>query len=205
MYVPNHFQPQNLEEVEKFLKENTFATLVSYQDGKPIASHIPLLLVEKENGQKVLWGHISKANPQWKNIEEQEEVLAIFTDAHTYISSSWYNHVNVPTWNYIAVHAYGKAKIIEGDTLYQSVKDLVEKYEGGNQPRFHMEDLNEADMRRQLRGITGLEMSLDRVEASFKLSQNRNPEDHQNVIKQLENRGDDHSQRIADEMKKFKK
>ena len=182
MYVPNHFKSQSLEQVKAFIKENSFAILISYQEGKPVATHIPLILVEKPEGKQVLWGHVSKANPQWKNIEAQEEVLAIFSGPHTYVSSSWYNHPNVPTWNYIAVHVYGKVKIMEGDALYESVETLVEKYEAGSQPRFHMKDLPEADLKRQMRGITGLEMSVERLEASLKLSQNRSLEDFQNVI-----------------------
>lgn len=204
MYTPVHFRPESIEAVQAFVKENSFAILVSYQDGKPIASHIPLLLVEREDKQ-VLWGHISKANPMWENIEGQEEVLAIFSEPHTYISSSWYNHVNVPTWNYIAVHIYGRVKIIDGEMLHQSIFDLVEKYEAGNEKRFHLSDLTEKDLKRQMHGIVGLELAVERVEASFKLSQNRKPEDFENIIRALHKRGDAQSEQIAAEMAKLKK
>jgi transcriptional regulator len=205
MYVPNHFKAQSPEEVKAFIKANSFAILVTTQDGRPIATHIPLLLVEKKDGALTLQGHISKANPQWKNIEAQTEVLAIFSEPHAYISSSWYGHVNVPTWNYIAVHVYGKVQILKGEMLEQSIADLVEKYEFGRETRFHLQDLSPTDLKRQLRGIVGLELSMDRVEASYKLSQNRNAEDHQNVIDQLEQSGGAQEKAIAEAMKKWKK
>ena len=202
MYTPLHFQAKDLKEVRAFIKEYSFAILVSYQDGKPIATHIPLLLVERD-GKELLWGHISKANPQWKNIENQE-VLAIFSEPHTYVSSSWYQDPNVPTWNYIAVHAYGQASLLEGEQLYQSVADLVEKYEAGNTNRFHLSDLSDQDLKRQLRGIVGLEIKITRLEASFKLSQNRKPQDHQTIIEKLEKQGDEHAVNIAAAMRKNK-
>ena len=82
-----------------------------------------------ENGEDVLVGHMSKLNPQWGNFHDNEEVLAIFNGPHTYVSSSWYEKENVPTWNYIAVHVYGKIKIIVGAELLNSLRKLVDKYE----------------------------------------------------------------------------
>lgn len=202
MYTPPHFQAKDLEEVKDFIKAHSFAILVSYQENRPIATHIPLLLVEDEE-QQVLWGHISKANPQWQNIETQE-VLAIFSEPHTYVSSSWYQDPNVPTWNYIAVHAYGQASLLEGAQLYRSVADLVEKYESSITDRFHLADLSEQDLKRQLRGIVGIQIQISRLEASFKLSQNRKPQDHQTIIEKLEKRGDEHSITIAAAMRKNK-
>lgn len=117
MYVPPLYKAQSTEEVKAFLQANPFGILVSVQRGKPVATHIPLMLVHNHEGKQVLWGHVSKANEQWNNLLDQEKVLAIFTGPHTYISSSWYSHENVPTWNYIAVHVYGKVRFIEGQVL----------------------------------------------------------------------------------------
>ena len=92
---------------------------------KSIATHIPLELSKNKLGKDILQGHVSKANPQWHHFKNNTEVLAIFTGPHGYISSSWYDFEEVPTWNYIAVHVYGTIKIIEGEELYNSLKQLV--------------------------------------------------------------------------------
>jgi len=94
-----------------------------------LATHIPIPLDKNENGNSILVGHISKSNPQWKNFINDNEVLAIFNGPHSYISSSWCDHENVPTWNYIAVHIYGKIKIIEGEKLIEPLTNLLDKYE----------------------------------------------------------------------------
>src|SRR5258705_824077 len=112
MYVPGYSRNDNIEEVKSFIKENSFAILVSNGSNKLHATHIPLELSTNENGKDILTGHISKANRQWKNFADNDRVLVIFNGPHAYVSSSWYDHENVPTWNYIAVHIYGTIKII---------------------------------------------------------------------------------------------
>ena len=126
MYIPKPFNDSTPEEVSTFLKEHSFGILVNQTNGKLWATHIPMELAKNEDGKDVLEGHISKGNPQWKEFEKEPEVLAIFQGPHAYISSSWYNHENVPTWNYVAVHVYGKLKIIEGERFYQSLKNLID-------------------------------------------------------------------------------
>src|SRR5436190_23118671 len=119
MYVPGYSRNQNIDEVKEFIKENSFGILVSSGSSKLHATHIPLELSTNGNGKDILTGHISKANPQWKNFNGSDRVLVIFNGPHAYVSSSWYDHENVPTWNYIAVHVYGIIKIIEGEKLLQ--------------------------------------------------------------------------------------
>src|SRR4051812_15778197 len=118
MYVPKQFKNNEPAQIKDFIRKNGFAILVSQCEGKIVATHLPLEL--NEDGEK-LSGHISRANPQWKNFDQGTEVLAIFNGPHAYISSSWYNHENVPTWNYIAVQVYGKIAIIEGEELVRSM------------------------------------------------------------------------------------
>ncbi len=113
MYTPPYYKNENVENVLDFVEKNSFGILISQSNSKLLATHIPLEFDKNENGQTILVGHISKANPQWKNFINDSNVLAIFNGPHSYISSSWYDHENVPTWNYIAVHIYGKVKIIE--------------------------------------------------------------------------------------------
>src|SRR6187402_3094913 len=107
MYIPREYKNEDLASVKEFIQSNGFAILVSEAEGKPWATHLPLVLDTNSEGKDILFGHISKANKQWKDFDPDKEVLAIFSGPHAYISSSWYDHVNVPTWNYLAVHIYG--------------------------------------------------------------------------------------------------
>ena len=108
MYIPQHYRNENLKEVREFIINNSFGILINQIDGKPWATHIPLELDKDSNGKDILYGHIAKANPQWKYFDDASEVLCIFNGPHSYVSSSWYKEEEVPTWNYIAVHIYGK-------------------------------------------------------------------------------------------------
>ncbi len=185
MYIPKLFEVTDYTIIEKFVKENGLATLITKSSTYPIGTHVPLDLVINENGHKVLWGHISKANQQWKTFEKDENVLAIFlSPVHSYISSSWYNHPNAPTWNYLSVHISGKIKIIEGDKLWESVRRLTNQYEQNSQNPVSLDTLPES-VQNQMNGIVGFEISIEKIEAAFKLSQNRNDEDFENIIKQL--------------------
>lgn len=202
MYVPSMFSAKSLKDVEAYMKKNSFATLISQgAGGRPIGTHIPLQYVEKR-GKEFLYGHIAKANQQKLSFDEDQNLLAIFMETHAYISSSWYDHINVPTWNYIAVHVYGKARIITGKELYESIDNLVNEYESDRPNRFHLTDFDEEQLDAHLNGLVGFEMSVDQVEASYKLSQNRKDEDYFEIVKQLEATGDALSIHIADEMKK---
>ena len=129
MYIPDLYKNEDQEAIRTFLKANAFGILINQTNGRLWATHIPLELEINKEGEDVLMGHISKENPQWTAFESNDEVLAVFTGPHSYISSSWYDHENVPTWNYMAVHVYGTIKIMEGEELLASLKELTNKYE----------------------------------------------------------------------------
>jgi len=204
MYIPKVNRNTDINELRSFLKENSFAILVSLHEGRPWATHIPLELDTDKEGNNVLNGHLSRANPQWKEFENHCEVLAIFHGPNAYISSSWYDHENVPTWNYIAIHIYGKVRIVEGDELLGFLKKQVDKHEKNSLHPVSVEKMSPAYIETEMKGIVGLQIKIDEVQASYKLSQNRNAANFENVIKELENRGDAHSIKIAEEMKKRK-
>jgi transcriptional regulator len=199
MYTPKHFKPDDDAAVLEFIKHNGFGTLVSHVDGKLWATHLPLLL--SANGG-TLTGHVSRGNKAWKDFNTDQEVLAIFQGAHTYISSSWYDHENVPTWNYTAVHVYGKVRIIGEDQLRQSLKVLVDKYEKDSERPVTVEKLSGEYMKKALLGIVGFEIEIARIEAAYKLSQNRDEVNYHSIIRELEKRGDQQSADVAAEMKK---
>lgn len=122
MYTPDLYKNENPEEIRTFLKENSFGILINQTNGKLCATHIPIELELNAEGKEILQGHISKLNPQAEGFTANDEVLAVFTGPHSYISSSWYDHENVPTWNYIAVHVYGKIKIVDYETSVEQLK-----------------------------------------------------------------------------------
>ena len=206
MYIPEHFKEKDPAEIEQLIREHGFATLVSAKNQWPVASHIPLELIIKDSGEWILSGHVSKANPQWKDFENDPHVLAIFMGPHAYVSPSWYNHKNVPTWNYMAVHVYGKVMILEGEQLKTSLGKMMARYEHlhAGQP-MKMEDIPAQILEKDLNGVVAFEIKIDRIEAAGKLSQNRDVESYQSVIDHLKTSEAYDSKRVAEEMEKRKK
>ena len=194
MYIPKLYREEDKEKILEFLKQNNFPALVTHDGEKPIATHLPVEVIEAEDGALTIVGHMSRANPQWKSFGEQE-VLLIFQGAHTYISPRWYDHVNVPTWNYMMAHLYGKVRLVEEDELYSLMSRLVQKHEV--QTSYNLESLPEDFVKKEMKGIVGFTVDVTRVEASYKLSQNRNDADHKNIVRELEGRGDEQSAGVA--------
>ena len=182
MYRPNAFQEDDLDKLVTFMKANSFATLVSILDGIPSASHIPLVVKIDEDVIKLV-GHLAKQNPHWQAFSVAES-LAIFTGAHSYISPTLYEkHESVPTWNYIAVHAYGFPKIITFDDapelMDEMINDMVETYEADY--KSHWQSLSSKYREGMMNGIVGFEIIVTRLEGKYKLSQNKSQIDQQNV------------------------
>lgn len=201
MHIPQHYKNENTEAVRAFIHDNGFAILISQVDGKPWATHIPLFLDKNSDGKDILIGHISRSNKQWKDFETNEEVLAIFSGPHAYVSSSWYDHENVPTWNYVAVHVYGNLRIVEGEQLKNQLAKLVDKYEAGMQNPVSVAGMSKEFVNREMRGIVGFEIEITGIQAAMKLSQNRDEKNYDRVVKALEARGDVNSSEIAKLMK----
>jgi len=200
MYIPELYKNEDPEEIQNFIHNNGFGILVNQTDGKPWATHIPLLL-EVNNGKQSLVGHVSRENPQAESFKMNDHVLAIFTGAHTYISSSWYDHENVPTWNYLAVHVYGNLKIHSLDESIEALKRLVDKYESKSENPVRVEELSTKTML-QARGIVSFEIEITAINAKKKLSQNRDDKNYENIISELEKSNDNQALDIAKEMKK---
>ena len=205
MFIPKIYQNHNIEEIQDFIKHNGFAILVSQLHQKLWATHIPMLLEKNEKGEDVLQGHISKANLQSEIFAEGVEVLAIFNGPHSYVSSSWYNHENVPTWNYIAVHVYGNIKPLEGDKLFAHLTQLTDKYEQKSQNPVSVQRLSLDFLKRELKGLVGFEIEIQDIQAAYKLSQNRNEHDFSNIITNLEQQNDAPSKAVAQSMLNLKR
>ncbi|WP_190809159.1 FMN-binding negative transcriptional regulator [Flagellimonas sp. S3867] len=195
MYIPHYYKNENVDEVKTFLKENSFGILVNQVDGKPWATHIPLELDRNGQGRDVLEGHISKANPQWKTFEESKEVLCIFNGPHAYISSSWYQEEEVPTWDYIAVHVYGKLVVLNAEETMESLHKLVNKYERDSKNPVSLHDMSPKTLR-QVNGVVGFQIEITDIQAAYKLSQTR-PQDHAKIVSELSEKDDLGSNAIA--------
>lgn len=204
MYIPELYKNENPEEIKSFLKNNSFGILVNQTEEKLWGTHIPLELETNLQGKEVLFGHISKENPQSDSFENNKEVLAIFNGPHSYISSSWYDHENVPTWNYIAVHVYGKVRVITGKEMLFAMKKLVDKYEVSSKNPVRIENLS-PEIMCQISGIVAFEIEITEIQAVKKLSQNRDDKNHKTIISELENQNNSNSNAIADAMKKERK
>lgn len=195
MYIPHYYKNENVDEVKTFLKENSFGILVNQVDGKPWATHIPLELDTDDHGKDVLEGHISKANPQWKAFETSKEILCIFNGPHAYVSSSWYQEEEVPTWDYIAVHVYGKLKVLSEEETMESLHKLVNKYEKDSKNPISLNDMSSKTLR-QVKGVVGFSIEITDIQAAYKLSQTR-PQDHAKIVSELSERKDPGSKLIA--------
>ncbi len=184
MYIPHYYKNENIEEVKDFIKQNSFGILLSTNEGKIIGSHIPLELEMDQNGNEVLYGHVSKANKQWRSFSEATEILCIFQGPHSYVSSSWYEIEEVPTWNYISVHIYGTLQMIEEEELRYSLNLLVNKYERNVEKPIRLSELSDKTMK-QVKGIVGFKISINEIQAAYKLSQTRSEKDYDEIVHKL--------------------
>lgn len=199
MYIPKNYREEDVQSVLAFLRENEFTTLVVNDGKRPVASHLLMEVVE-EDGNIMIFGHMSRANPLWKLLDPNREVLVIFQGPHAYISATWYNHVNVPTWNYVSVHAYGKPELVtEHDEVYALLSRLVKRHEGASD--YRMESLPQDFVEKEMKGVVAFKLDVTRLEAAYKLSQNRNDEDYKNIIIELERREDELSAGVAAAMR----
>ncbi|MDP4148326.1 MAG: FMN-binding negative transcriptional regulator [Bacteroidota bacterium] len=199
MYIPRRYEEKDKEKIFRFIREYSFGILISTKDGLPVGTHIPLLLHRNAAGEDVLTGHISRGNEQKSTLTDGATVLVIFNGPHAYVSPRWYTRLNVPTWDYIAVHVYGQIRIIQGAELKDALSRLTDNYEQHQPHPVKMDEIPEKTLDDDLRGILGFEIGIREIQAAYKLSQNRDEESYHNVITQLAAK-DEMAQKIAAEM-----
>ncbi|MCC7377318.1 MAG: FMN-binding negative transcriptional regulator [Verrucomicrobiales bacterium] len=188
MYTPGPFQVSDLEKLSALMREHSFATLITHDGDAPFATHLPMLYRPDPSGSTAgtLMAHMARANPQWRHFDHASQVLAVFHGPHAYISPTWYSQTPaVPTWNYAAVHAYGRATLIEdADRVVTLLRQTLSFYEPD--PATPWSVLMPDDYRDHLiKGIVAFEIAIQRLEGKFKLSQNRAAGDIQGVFKAL--------------------
>ena len=203
MYIPPKYRIEDAEEVKRFLQQNSFGALVSLVDEKLTATHLPWHLIENEAGDWFLQAHMAKANPQWKTIEENSEVMLMFQGAHTYVTSRWYSEENAPTWNYQAVHVYGKARVTSKSDLEAILTKSLLQYEAAMPNPLYYEHLSDALKENFLKAIVGIEITITDIQAKYKLSQNRTVFDFNHIIQELEKGTDAQAHEVAKEMRRL--
>jgi len=199
MYIPNSNLMTNRTEAIEFMKRFSFATIVSAKDNNPIATHLPFI-VALRNNNITLTSHFAKANEHWKSIENTQS-LVIFIEPHAYISPKHYEkELNVPTWNYISVHAYGQAKIItEEQKVFEILENTIDNYESSYKQQWN--GLPDEYKLRMSTAIVAFEIVVQDLQAKKKLSQNKTENEQRKIIDTLSKSNEQNEQLIAEYMK----
>ncbi|HEX3862960.1 MAG TPA: FMN-binding negative transcriptional regulator [Stellaceae bacterium] len=204
VYLPPAFTETRADVLIAHIEHHDFGLLVSQGPQGMIASQIPFLVEQRDDGRVYLLGHLARQNPQVADLDGVSEALAIFQGPHAYISPSWYAAgPSVPTWNYASVHAYGTVRSIADPSwlrvLLQRLSERHEAREPGGPWR--MGDQPEPYLASMLNGIVGVEIAVERLEGKFKLSQNRPTVDRPRIIAALERRDSSESRAVAQLMR----
>lgn len=200
MYIPPYYKEDDQGKLLEFMKVHNFALLVSSANNAPVATHLPFVIEQREN-KIFLISHMAKANPQWKTFSNND-LLIVFQGPHAYISPSHYEkQQNVPTWNYIAIHAYGKAKLIEDpEDVFNLMERTIHNFEKDFYKQWKSLDSNYVNG--MLKAIIAFEIEVTKLEGKFKLSQNKTKNEQQNIISSLEKSDDSVQKELVKEMKK---
>ncbi len=204
MYSPTHYKENREDLVHEVIRDFSFATLISVTKEGPVMSHLPVIYDAEKN---VLVSHCARANPHWKFFNEKNPVTVIFHGPHAYISPAWYqpDPDNVPTWNYVAIHITGIARVIEDeDQAWRLMNRLVNHYEDFYKTGWKLPSEPNDRLKRDLqKGITVFEISMGKIDSKFKLSQKQNPEDRKSVIENLPQYSSEQGRWVAEFMKRI--
>jgi transcriptional regulator len=201
MYVPPHFAESDPAKLHAFIEANSFGLLVSQVAGVPFATHLPFLFDRTAGPHGTLLGHMARANPHWRELAGQP-ALAVFSGPHAYVSPTWYEVENVvPTWNYVAVHATGRAAVVEDrSALLDILQRSVAFYEAAL-PRPWTFDGSSAFAARMVGHIVGFRIEVERLEGKWKLNQNHPAGRRKKVADTLHERGGDDARAVAELMR----
>jgi transcriptional regulator len=189
MYVPKHNQNEDRAALLAYMRAYSFAALATCGPGGLMATHLPFV-VEERDGRITLLAHMARANPQWRDFAAAGDALVIFMQPHAYVSPRHYDsRQNVPTWNYVAVHAYGRPALIEE----RAAKiELQQKLIRQHDPAYlaQMAELPESYLDARLGAIVSFSLVVTRIDARYKLSQDKNAAERERIARELEVGGD---------------
>lgn len=199
MYIPPKFKLKDEAQIRAYIRQYPFATLITAAENYPIATHLPFI-IEQEGEQWYLLSHLAKANPQWKGLATQQP-LVVFQEPHAYISPTYYEkEENVPTWNYIAVHVYGKVEmLLETKQAVEVLEKTIAVFEKSFQGQW--ENLDEGYKKRLLNGMVAFRIKINKLEAKEKLSQNKTAQEQQTISDALLDTSDSSAQQLGEIMK----
>jgi transcriptional regulator len=198
MYLPTRFDCQDKVAIRSIIENNPLATIITCEQNEPFISHLPLVLEENEEKDWILVGHMARPNQHWKKIAGSTSTI-IFHGPNAYITPKWYEHNDVPTWNYATIHLKGVTTLISDtngiELCLKKLSDVSEKNSSDPWDFWIPDDLSGTSQLSS--AIVGFKISITEVKAKFKLSQNRSPKDLEGILKGLEARQDAKSSEIA--------
>lgn len=206
MYNAKPHQEHDLERLHQQMLQTRLALLVSHGEQGLLATHLPVLLDPHEGAYGTVYAHLARANPQWQVLEQGDEALLVFAGADAYVSPSYYpskaeHHKVVPTWNYLAVHAYGAVEVIQdAPRLLDIVTRLTDRHEQGRAEPWKVTDAPRDYIDGMLRAIVGIRLPIARLQGARKLSQNRSAEDIKGVREGLAASADHLDNQLAAQM-----
>jgi len=201
MYIPKRYLTENRHEIIAFMKQYSFATIVTVKDNFQTATHLPFTITE-QGETLLLTSHFARANKQWEEVL-CNQVLVIFNEPHAYISPGFYDSkLSVPTWNYIAVHAYGVGEIItDQDKAFQTLETMIDSYEAAYKTQW--EQLPADFKNKMLKGIVPFQITVTELQAKKKLSQNKTEEERQRIIDAFSASTNENEKQIATYMQQM--
>lgn len=202
MYVPECFRLDDSEEINTFLQQNSFGTVITSGDVEILATHLPFV-IERNKDTFILESHLALKNNQSKFIRQGKQVLVTFLGPTGYISSSVYSHPNAPTYNYQSIHVYGTIQPLTHEELVHHLTKLVDTHEGSRCPSLDMKSMPTELLESYYKEIVGFRIESYKVVAANKLSQNRNDADFNAILNDLSS--DQQNTLLIEAMKRTRK
>jgi transcriptional regulator len=204
MYVPALYKEDRVAVIHDAIRKYGFGTLVTASEQELEASHLPMLIDPEPAPFGTVLGHVARANPQWRRVKPGIEALAIFLGPNTYITPSWYPTKRqtgkvVPTWNYLAIHAYGTLSFFDDrDELRAHVSKMTDTHEAPREAPWAVSDAPDAFVAGMLGAIVGFKLRITRLEGKWKMSQNRPAQDVAGVLEGLKGEPGEADKAVAD-------
>jgi len=200
VYIPKYYQLHDYGEIKQFMHNNNFVTIITTDGGKPIATHLPVN-IEEHSKALYISGHFAKGNKQWQTINNNDNILIIFHGPHAYVSSTWYEQEDVPTWDYESVHTYGEGQLLDEAQLTEDLTKMLKRYEQHRENGATWENLSD-QTKQQIKGIVGFKIKVTDIEAAYKLSQTRSEQEKRNIVSHLDHSDNPMDHSLAEEIDK---
>jgi transcriptional regulator len=204
MYLPKLFKSEDTQLLKEIITQNAFASMIAYHNKIISTKCMFAIQTTPESENFVLETHVSKANPIAKILKDGDPVLCDFLGAHTYISSSWYNHLNVSTWNYEAVQIYGTIAFMTQEELFQHLSRLTDNYESAQKCPVTSQKMGRSFIEKEMKGASGYKIMPTEVAIKQKMSQNRDDANFKSIIEHLDHSKDQMDLAVARKMKELR-